>query len=257
MSGVRNTVLTWAAILTNKATAAVLWQGQTTTIASLDPAFTSGGDKCMLRFARIGLRDDGKHTLAMDPPIQIKLVASTDISEDYQIALRVKEECTERGVQPKHFAMDSTACTSLAGMIEQIWKPGIKKVNFGSGPTDRLMPGETKTSKERCRNRVGELWFAFAALVRSGQVRGLDPEAAQEFCSRQYRLEGEKYVLEKKSEMKERTGGKSPDASDAASLLGDIFRDMNGIDSGIVTEDIDEAWQDAADRLNLVATYGA
>lgn len=255
LSGVRNTVLSWADIITHEAKATCLWQGKTRWIGSLDPAFTAGGDKCTLQFARVGNRLDGKMTLGFEPPIEIKLVAGKEISEDYQIALRVKDECNKLGVEAADFAMDSTSATSLASMIEQMWKPGIRRVNFGAAPTDRKMPGETKTAKERTKNRVAEIWFSMAALVRAGQVRGMHADAAREFTTRQYNLQGERYILESKVEMKKRTGGKSPDFSDAASLCGDIFRDIAGLDAGPAAASTSDAWEKAAKRFNLCETY--
>lgn len=257
MSGVRNTVLSWSMIIGNKATEKPVWQGETIWIAGLDPAFTSGGDRCLLQFARVGIRADGKHTLGMEPPTHIKLTAGGTISEDYQIAEAVREECTKRKVKPENFAMDATAASGLASIIEQRWAKGIKRVNFGSSATDRRMPGDDKTAKERCKNRVAELWMSFAALVRGGQVRGLTNDSAQEFCTRQFTLVGEKYALEPKAEMKNRTGGKSPDAADAASLVGDIFRNLHGIgdERTPASPAQDDAWDTAARKFNLIESY--
>lgn len=257
MSGVRNTVLSWSHIYAGKATDDVTWQADFRWVAALDPAFTSGGDDCILRFAKIGKRMDGKLTLWLEKPITIKLQASTSIPEDYQIAEEVRNRCSERNVKPSDFAMDSTAATGLASIIEQRWNIGIDRVNFGSSPTDKRMPGDDKTAKERCRNRVGELWFTFAALVRAGVVRGLDAQAGEEFCIRQYRLEGEKMVLESKSDMKDRTGGKSPDTADATSLLGWLFQKAHGADGGQVDqlEKRRAAWEKAAEKHALEAEY--
>lgn len=257
MSGVRNTVLSWAMILANKATAPVVWQGEVIWIAGLDAAFTSGGDRCLLQFARVGLRDDGTQTLGFEPPIHIKLVSGGDISEDYQIAERVREECTKRKVKPEHFAMDATAASGLASIIEQRWARGILRINFGSSATDRRMPGDDKTAKDRCRNRVAELWMSFAALVRGGQVRGLTNDSAQEFCTRQFTLVGEKYALEPKSEMKARTGGKSPDAADVSSLVADVFRNLHGVgdERALAGPSNRDAWIKAARKFNLVESY--
>ncbi len=174
-----------------------------------------------------------------------------------QIAERVAEECTKRDMEAADFGMDSTAATSLASMIEQRWKKGIKRINFGSGATERRMPDENKTAKERCRNRVAEMWFAFAALTRAGHVRGLDHKAAEQFCTRQYTLLGEKYILETKAEMKTRTGGKSPDEADASVILGDLFRDVSAIDSGPAGAAASKDWAKAAKRFSLTPSYAA
>lgn len=256
MGGVRNTVLSWSHILSHKAMDKTIWQGETKWLAALDPAFTSGGDDCTLKFARVGSRADGTITLHLEPAIVIQLTVSTDIPIDYQIADRVKAECTERGLRPEDFAMDATAASGLASIIEQRWGKGIRRVNFGSSATDRKMPGDDKTAKERCRNRVAELWMSFAALVRNGVVRGLSSKSAEQFCMRIYRLEGEKYALESKSDMKTRTGGKSPDEADTDSLLADLFRSLHGtgdVSTGGVSEA--DAWAKKARQYQLEDSY--
>lgn len=263
MSGVRNTVLSWAHITSGNATDTVVWQGEKRCIGALDPAHVSDGDNCVLRFAWVGARADGKQTLGLEPLIYIKLVTSTGIAEDYQVALRVKEECMARGVKACDFGMDATSASGTASIIEQIWEPGIKRINFGAAATTRLMPGDKKTAKERCTQRVEELWFAFAVLVKSDQVRGLDSKSAEQLCTRKYRLAGERYVLQPKSKagkgfekgMKQETGRGSPDEADCTVILGDIFRDICGVDEDGKGSNDADAWAKKAEQYQLIASY--
>lgn len=252
MSGVRNTVLNWANINAGKATLPVIWQGSFTWICGLDPAFTSGGDNCVLQFAKVGLSADGMMTMFLEPPITIKLKSSSEITEDYQIAEEVKLLCNERGVKPEHFAMDATSASGLASIIEQRWQPGIQRVNFGSSATEKRMPDDEKPAKERCKNRSVEMWMVTAALVRAGQVRGLSAQAAQEFCMREYKIQGEKYVLESKADMKARTGGKSPDFADGVSLCSDTFHRMHGVSDHKQKPQENDSWKRAAKKYNLM-----
>lgn len=255
MSGVRNTVLSWNHIMHSHSMDKAIWQGDFIWLGGLDPAFTTGGDDCVLQFAKVGYRIDGTHTISFEEPIKIKLVAGNGIPEDYQVADAVRDECNKRGVKPENFAMDSTAATSMASMIEQRWGNGIKRINFGAGATDRIMPDDKKSAKERCKNRVAEMWFAFSSLVRMGQVRGLGHECAGEFTTRQYSLQGEKYILESKAEMKARTGGKSPGVSDASVLCADLFRDMFGINSPVSVKSSSVSWEDMARKKRLIEDY--
>lgn len=255
ISGVRNTVLSWAQITSNKADMPTIWQNAFRFKMSLDPAFTTGGDKCILRIARIGRRADGVMTLDLLAPVWIKLDANSTIDPDYQIAAKVKEEAERMNLSPEDFAMDSTAASGLVSIIRQMWKPGFKTINFGSSATDRKMPGEEKTGKDRCLNRVAEMWFAFAALVRSGQIRNLDNAAQSQFCTRQYSLRGERYILESKAEMKSRTKGASPDEADGAVLLADMFRDEAGIESFGEVKASSNEWEKMAKRLQVRESY--
>jgi hypothetical protein len=60
------------------------------------------------------------------------------------------------------------------------------------------------------------MWFSGREAVESEQVRNLDNETVSEGCARKFRRDegNDKIELETKSDMKERTSGKSPDKFD-------------------------------------------
>ncbi|MFN9900856.1 MAG: hypothetical protein ACK55Z_19160, partial [bacterium] len=74
-------------------------------VAALDPGF--GGDRCILRFAKVGTAND-KLSILFQDIIQISPNAQLTEPVHYQIANRVKEECNKRGVPPDKFALDSS-----------------------------------------------------------------------------------------------------------------------------------------------------
>lgn len=227
-SGISNTVLDEARILSGRARDGAIWKTGFRNLGSLDPAFTSGGDRCVLRFARAGEWTNDIFGMELFDVIEIQLDVSAGIPINYQIADRCKEECENRQVAPQDFAMDATAATGLADIISQRWSPLIRRVNFGGKATERPVSDiDPRKSTDAYGNRVSELWFSFARMVSAGKVRGLDTPTAIEFCSRLYKLAGEKNVVEPKADMKERMGGRSPDLADPAALLADIFRDLD------------------------------
>lgn len=227
-SGISNTVLDEAKIVAGKAREGASWEKDFIVIAALDPAFTSGGDRCILRFARVGRFTDGVFGMELFDTIQIQLSVSSDIPINYQIADRVKLECEARGVKPHHFSGDFTAATGLADIIGQRWSNDIRRVNFGGKATDRPVSDlDARPASDVYGNKVSELWFSFERMVVARKVRGLDTATGIEFCSREYHLRGEKKIVEPKPDMKERLSGRSPDLADPAALLSDIFRDMD------------------------------
>ena len=84
------------------------WKGGFSLIAGLDPAF-EGGDRCVLRIAACGASSERGFLIEFRDIIIIKIDA-TEKKEPihYQIAHRVREECSKRGIGPENFTMDTT-----------------------------------------------------------------------------------------------------------------------------------------------------
>ncbi len=94
-----------------------------------------------------------------------------------------------------------------------------------------------------------------AKMVEEGLVRELDAATAREFCIRRVETKGERKCVEPKTEMKTRTKGISPDDADPVAGLADMFYAEHGGEGVAATEDIDDAWVDAARKYNLVPSY--
>lgn len=229
-TGVRDTVLDGAMIASGLAQKTAQWLVGFRKKAFLDPAFTSGGDRCILRFAKFGEFIEGYSGISLWDRIHIQLVESHDNPINYQIANRVIAECQERGLQPTDFGMDVTGASGLADMIEQLWGRGIVRISFGGGATEKPMSRtDPRPAKQICKNRVTELWYRVAKMVQDKALRELDGQTAREFCTRQFKLEGEKKCVESKDEMKKRTKGVSPDDADPVAGLCDMFEQENGV----------------------------
>jgi hypothetical protein len=231
-SGARNTILDSAMIAEGQARDKVIWAGGgLKTIAALDPAFTTEGDDCILRFGRVGKAADGMMMLELTEVVRLNLMDDPNYPLFYQVADLTIEELERRGVQPQDFALDATgAGAGIADIISQRWQSGFQRVSFGGSATDGAISVEdTRPAKQVYANRVTQLWSQIKVVVMGGRLRGLDDQTARELCARIYTLKNEKTLLESKKELKKRTKGNSPDRADALALLVELFVNQNGI----------------------------
>lgn len=257
--GVRNTVMDASMIFDGKADQKAIWEGSKTKIyGALDPSFTTGGDRCVLRFAKAGNFMDGRVGLEFYKPISMKLVESVTYPMNYQIADFVRDTCREMGCQPEEFSADATSASGLMDIMSQRWSSAFRRVPFGGAPTDGPVSlDDEREAKTVYGNRVTQLWFTSQKMVVAGRVRGLDEETSKEFCTRQYTLKNEKIVIEPKSEMKKRTGGVSPDFADPAALICDHvthdYGNPQSDSSGSLARSV--AWEEMARKFNLKSNY--
>ena len=231
-SGARNTILDSAMITEGRAREGVIWAGGgIKTIAGLDPAFTTQGDDCILRFAKVGKAADGDITMLLTDTIRLNLMDDPNYPLFYQVADQTINELEKRGVQPEDFALDSTgAGAGIADIISQRWQGGFTRVSFGGASTDAPVSVEdTRPAKQVYANRVTQLWGQIKVVVMGGRLRGMDDQTARELCARIYSLKNEKILLESKKELKRRTKGNSPDRADALALLVELFVSQNGL----------------------------
>lgn len=256
-AGLSKTVLDTAIIDSGKAREKAVWQTGYRTIAALDPAFTTGGDKCVLRFFRVGKMIDGVVGMECTDRIHITLDASGKVPINYQIADRCREECIQRQVQPADFSYDSTSASGLGDIISQRWSSEIRRISFGGKATERAIGfGDQRKACDVYGNRVTELWFSVKRAVQAGRIRGLDDVAAAEFCTRETEMRGERLWVESKVDMKERTKGTSPDDADPVAIAADYFRDICEQELGEIQggQSSHEDWQRLQKRYNSIHT---
>lgn len=185
-------------------------------VAGLDPAFTSGGDKCILQVADVGVSQSRELIISFLTPIQVPIEASNPRPVEYQISDYVLAKSVELGFSLSDLAVDDSGTQSIASIIQEESGVAPIRVNFGARATP--LPNDPKTGKPprpRYRNKVTELWYELARLVREGKVRNLPPVVARQMCSRRYRRDVTPLALESKVEYKSRHQGRSPDEADA------------------------------------------
>lgn len=257
-TGVRQTVLDAPLIANHRAQEKPKWESHNRVkIASLDPAFTTGGDKCVFRLAEAGNFLTGEYGLHLLKIVIIKLRDDLEYPISYQIADEVIRLCLEEGVAPENFIMDDTAGGGgPADILSQKWSNKIIRISFGGAPFDGPVSFEdSREAKNVFYNRVTQLWFTFQKLVLLGLVRGLDAETAKEFTTRRYSLKKEKTILETKPEYKKRTNGESPDFADATSLLGYKFYLMTNKKNSPKQSSSDREWANLYSQFSLSSDY--
>jgi len=215
----------------------VQWDRMPDVFASLDPAFTSDGDECVLERFWVG-REAGtsRAVIAFDPePYVIPISASSDVPVLQQIGKAARDKLLEWGVPPERVAVDDSGTQSVADYLEIIYGRGVYRCNYAAKPPSlqATIDGATTVDK-RYRNTITWLLYNFHEYAQFGQIRSLPQKAADELCRRQLdrRLKGLLIAETKTAYKKRMRDGRSPDTGDAcvmgAGMLRDRFRLIPG-----------------------------
>ena len=212
----------------------VEWQGQTTKVAGVDPAFTNGGDRTILYTATVGYDKNGHYVIEFGEAITLNDDATNKaVPRTYQIVNQIKDHCEKREILPENVAVDATGagapfCDVLAGE----WSNRFMRVGFGGRASDKRVSANSQLiGQELYVNRVSELWFVGKELMRTKQVFGVNADLASEITSRNYDMVKSgtlRVKIESKPEFKARFG-RSPDLADAAFLALDCARQRLGL----------------------------
>lgn len=188
-----------------------VYKGPVTMVAGFDPAHTHGGDDKVLTIGRVGEDVNGLRVIERVATYKLYDDTSNPLPQAHQIAEQVKAKCLEHGVAPEDLNVDSTGGGEpWCDVLQVVWSSGFQRVVFGGSPHD----------KDAYRDRMSELWFQGQALIRSGQIKGVDVPLAREMTARMYESVGKKIKVQPKSEMK-RLIGHSPDNADSFFLMVD------------------------------------
>ena len=235
--GLTQTVLTESFIVKFKMSEKSIWTTDYTMIAGLDPSFSVGGDACVLYPAKVGKMTNGITGIEFQEPVHINLKLSEGVPMAFSIARDVIQYCRDNAIDINRLGVDvSGQQSSIADVIDRESKDVCHRVHFAAEGGKRPVSMEDqRPASEVYKNKMTEMWYQVREFGRNGQVRGLGYQAAEEFCQR---IVSEKLdvrgriQLESKVEMKSRTGGKSPDDADAASICIEVMRNMLGIVPG-------------------------
>lgn len=248
-----------------------VWLGERVKVAFLDPSYTNGGDRSMLRFALLGPDVTGKTVLDFYKKIVLREDARLkDKPRNFQIAEQLRDYCAVEGVSPENVGIDSTAAGSVfCDIVAEVWKDEngekignrILRVDFSGGASDSLVSqGDTKTAADKYDRRVTELWYVGTEFLKCGQLKGLDDEVIREMKARKYDTvkggeSGLKMRAETKPVMKERLGF-SPDDADALFGVLDLCRQRHNFLAatgfGSVTVETNKQWEREAELANAV-----
>lgn len=227
------------------------WVGPTVPVAGLDIGNAHGGDKTILTLGRAGMAKNDAGEIQVVCERVETLVLNEDMSLNdslsEQIVKKVKYELQEgvwgpgtfaagqkRSIPTANLAVDCTGGgTHFAALLARDIGSGFLMVGFGEAASDRRVSrNDKRKGNEAFANKVSELWGVPVQLIRTSQIRGLDPDLIFELTIRTYKDDGAKRMLiESKPEMKKRTNGKSPDRADSWVLMIEAARIRAGLSS--------------------------
>ena len=166
------------------------------------------------------------------PPIIVPLDAKSTNPINYQLSERVRRECENvmyRGNRlycpPESLGVDATGDgAGLVDVMQRIWSPNVRRVGFGESPSeDQVSHEDVRPASEVFRNRRAEMYFRARAALDAKQLRGFDPETAQEICTISFDDSKSLIVLVSKIDYKKQFGC-SPDLSDSVVVLIEVAR---------------------------------
>jgi len=239
--GLQETVLTESLIVASGGLDKAVWKHGYTVVAGLDPAFTTGGDKRILRFARVGELISGVWAISLYRRVEIlaemvKDMDGRDVPVSYDFADKVIKECKAEGVPPNCLGMDTTgAQTTLADIVDERWGGKIYRVDFSGAASDKpASSGKEISPKKLYKNRVTELWYVVSKYCRAGQLRDMREEECWQFSSRRLIPPGDgtsRLLVEPKRQMK-KMAGRSPDDADAVAVAVCVVQNVIGLQIG-------------------------
>lgn len=210
------------------------WLEQPIKLGGLDPAYVGGGDRAAAYFAELGLGSvlgQKKMVLCYTDYEIIAGDVTKGQDKPRMVAEGFKEECEKRGVPIKNTGVDVTGAASFASLLKMVWGEGFLEINFAESASDvAIAETDSNVAEEDYANKRSELWYSGKPLLRSGQLKGIGPDLASEMCTCMFRVIGGKTVVEKKEDMKKRTGF-SPDICEAAWCCLAVARERFGLTS--------------------------
>lgn len=210
----------------------VRWKEAPKKLSGLDPAFATGGDRAIAVVAELGESIENKKVLRFTKFVELKEdIRKKDQNRALQVAKKYIELCQSENVLPENAAYDGSGGGIVFGsLLSELWSPKPLGVQFGGAASERPASiKDRRPAREAFNNRVAEIWYAGVDYIQSGQIKGLTQEVCSELTERR-KLEslkgssGVKIRIERKQDMKARTGGKSCDLADAALILLELAR---------------------------------
>lgn len=192
--------------------------------AGLDPAFSTGGDKCVLRLGVLGHHVNGRIVLDFRGEhfvFVIKILANTGKSAEIQIADQVIDICRHYNVPLNTLCIDASGQgRGLADVIQLRSGGGLTPTKIYSTNLGK----KASTAFDIVISSAHEMWFKGREFISNMQIYGLDTLAYGQLHTRLIIEKNGKKTLEPKSDYKKRMAavsnllGRSPDEADAAML---------------------------------------
>jgi hypothetical protein len=207
------------------------WSGSIIEIATLDPAFTTGGDRCIgMKFA-LGKTVNGPMTLARTETKEFHEDVTSPLPRNIQLARAFVDWCRKLQIDPRNVGIDETGGgAAFCDIIAQEWSPRIMRIQFGGAPSSSMASmTDGRVAAKKFVNRVSEIWGQGVEYVRAKQLKGFTREIIQELIERRYSLVkgvDAKILVESKGAMKARMR-RSPDEADPFLMGIVVARDLH------------------------------
>lgn len=210
-----------------------LWSGlkPLTMVAGFDPAFSTGGDKAILRFGILGQTPYGQMVLDFKDSTllyHLKMYAVHVDSLEIQLADQIIDLLIQHKCSLDNVCFDVTGQgRTFAELVRQRaavrkgiqWNPPIKIMSARSSSI-------ANNQKDVIVKTPTELWDNLKFFIQTGQIAGIDDMAFYQMCRRLLvrNQKTNKIQLESKQDYRNRMNtinpgqGSSPDEADCASL---------------------------------------
>lgn len=192
--------------------------------AGIDPAFSTGGDNCVIRMAILGQETSGKIVLDFMKErllFKIPVLASLPDSAEMQVATAIVRILKEFNCPLEHCALDVTGVGRALGEL-------IRMKGGYSGHPLRIItvPSGRQSVKSFDATPMTpiQLWAAYRDFIQHDQIRGLDQMTFYQLTSRLTERKNGQEVLENKQAYRRRIAAvnpqlaHSPDEADAGAL---------------------------------------
>ena len=221
-------------------------------VAGLDPAFSVGGDKCILRLAILGQDIQGRMILDFrgeEMVYKININATMGKSAELQIADQVLDVLGRYNCTLGAMAVDATGHGRSLAEVIRLRAQAIEM------PIKIYTMATAKKNKNAFDVQVVssyELWMRVKDFIQHDQVRGLDYNTINQLTSRLIVVRNGKPELEPKAEYKMRmmaispSLAHSPDEADAAALCVQAACIKHGFTPGQVAAKMMAGYSDMA-----------
>lgn len=203
-------------------------------VGGCDPAYTSGGDKFILKPVHYGQRADGLWTIEFQPAHALQYEATDGTPRNYDMVRQTKRLCLDLlNISPTNLAVDVSGENPLGDIFANEWSDEIMRVNFQGKPSELPVSlRDRRPCSHEYANMSAELWGALAVFIRHDQVRGVTTQHAKELAARKTERGAQnKLVIEAKPKMRKRLGY-SPDEADGGNLGLAVLRVRHGAVAG-------------------------
>jgi hypothetical protein len=190
----------------------------------IDPAFSTGGDNCIVRLAILGQEVSGQIVLDFMGErllFKIPVLASLGDAAEMQVSEGIVKVLKQHHCPLEHCALDVTGVGRALGELVRM------KGGYSGQPLRILTIPSGKKSVKSFDVQPMEplkLWAAYRDFIQHDQIRGLDQRTLYQLTSRLTEWKNNKEILEGKQAYRRRIAAinpafaHSPDEADAGAL---------------------------------------